>query len=160
MISCSFPIIKCDFNCGNKPYAINADMVIMDLSRSYSLFSLLQTPPNKTSSLGSANFGANFPKLSLPAVCFFIIITITFQAANILLKIINASLQPDNKNLSKSSITAYASAYSKFSLIHSKEFIKIKISDLQRCIDDNTSGYVSNLKMKNLASKLYQLSSP
>ena len=95
MISCSFPIIKSDFNCGNKPCAINADMVIMDLSRSYSLFSLLQTSPNKTSSLGSANFGANFPKLSLPAVCLFIIITITFQAANILLKIINASLQPD-----------------------------------------------------------------
>lgn len=61
------------------------------------------------------------------------------------------------KNLSKSSITAYTSAYSKFSLIHSKEFIKIKISDLQRCIDNNTSGYVSNRKMKNLASKLYQL---
>ena len=70
-------------------------MVIMDLSRSDSLFSLLQTSPNKTSSLSSANFGANFPKLSLPAVCFFIIITITFQAANILLKIINALLQPD-----------------------------------------------------------------
>lgn len=62
------------------------------------------------------------------------------------------------KDLSTSTVTAYTSAYSKFSLIHNKEFIKIKIADLQRCIDDNTSGYVSNRKMKNLASKLYQFS--
>lgn len=59
------------------------------------------------------------------------------------------------KQLADATIKHYTTAYSKFSLIHSKEFIKIKISDLQRCIDDNTSGYVSNCKMKNLASKLY-----
>lgn len=58
--------------------------------------------------------------------------------------------------LSASSVKAYKAAYSKFSLIHSKEFIRIKISDLQHCIDINTSGYVSNRQMKNLASKLYQ----
>lgn len=59
-------------------------------------------------------------------------------------------------NLSKSCSSAYKAAYNKFSLIHNKEFVKIKISDLQHCIDVNESGYVSNRQMKNLSSKLYQ----
>lgn len=59
-------------------------------------------------------------------------------------------------NLSQSSLTAYKAAYNKFAILHNKEFSKIKINELQKCIDQNASGYVSNRQMKNLASKLYQ----
>lgn len=59
-------------------------------------------------------------------------------------------------NLSASSLSAYKAAYNKFEILHNKEFVRIKITDLQRCIDKNKSGYVSNRQMKNLASKLYQ----
>lgn len=58
--------------------------------------------------------------------------------------------------LSDSAKKGYKSAYKKYSTLHNKPFINIKIADLQRCINDNTSGYVSNREMKNLASKLYQ----
>lgn len=58
--------------------------------------------------------------------------------------------------LSDSAKKGYKSAYKKYSTLHNKPFINIKIADLQHCIDDNTSGYVSNREMKNFASKLYQ----
>lgn len=48
-------------------------IVIIDLVLSGSLSSLDQTSPKRTSSLSSANFGANLPRLSLPAVCFLIL---------------------------------------------------------------------------------------
>lgn len=60
------------------------------------------------------------------------------------------------EKLSESSKKTYKYAYNDFSLLHNKIFIKIKIADLQQCIDRNTSGYTSNRFMKNLASKLYQ----
>lgn len=44
-----------------------------DLSLKDNLSSLDHTSPNKISSFNSANLGANSPRLSLPAVCFFII---------------------------------------------------------------------------------------
>lgn len=58
--------------------------------------------------------------------------------------------------LSNSAKKGYKSAYKKYSKLYNKPFVNIKIADLQRCIDENTSGYVSNREMKNLASKMYQ----
>lgn len=63
---------------------------------------------------------------------------------------------PAFDKLSDSAQKGYKSAFKKYSILHTKPFINIKIADLQRCIDENTSGYVSNREMKNLASKLYQ----
>lgn len=60
------------------------------------------------------------------------------------------------EKLSYSAQKGYKSAFKKYYILHSKPFVNIKISDLQHCIDKNTSGYVSNREMKNLASKLYQ----
>lgn len=60
------------------------------------------------------------------------------------------------EKLSDSAKKGYKSAFKKYSILHTKPFINIKIADLQRCIDENTSGYVSNREMKNLASKMYQ----
>lgn len=58
--------------------------------------------------------------------------------------------------LSDSAKKCYRAAYKKYSILHNKTFATIKISDLQDCIDKNTSGYTSNRDMKHLASKLYQ----
>lgn len=63
---------------------------------------------------------------------------------------------PAFENLSKSSQKGYKAAYNKYAQLHAKPFAKIKRADLQHCIDINTSGYVSNREMKNLASKMYQ----
>ena len=52
------------------PLLTSALIVKIDRSFKDSLFSLDHTSPNNTSSLSSANFGANSPRLSLPAVCF------------------------------------------------------------------------------------------
>lgn len=54
-----------------QPCAISAVTVNNERSRADSCSSQLQTPPNKTSSLGSANFGAGSPGPSLTAACFF-----------------------------------------------------------------------------------------
>jgi len=60
------------------------------------------------------------------------------------------------EKLSDSAKKGYKSAFKKYSILHTKPFINIKIADLQRCIDENASGYSSNREMKNLASKMYQ----
>ena len=57
--------------------------------------------------------------------------------------------------LSDSTKKQYKTAYIDFELLHNKPFIKIKISDLQECIDKNNSGYTARRYMKNLATKLY-----
>ena len=54
-----------------QPCAISAVTVNNERSRADSCSSQLQTPPNKTSSLGSATFGAGSPGPSLTAACFF-----------------------------------------------------------------------------------------
>lgn len=58
--------------------------------------------------------------------------------------------------LSDSTKKGYRSAFKKYETLHTKPFLKIKRVELQHCIDNNTSGYVSNREMKNLASKMYQ----
>lgn len=55
------------------PLVIKAVTVRKDRSRKESSFSRAQTCPNKTSSFNSANFGANSPSWSRPAVCFLAI---------------------------------------------------------------------------------------
>ena len=57
--------------------------------------------------------------------------------------------------LSESTKKQYKTAFNDFALLHSKSFIKIKIPDLQTCIDKNDSGYTARRYMKNLASKMY-----
>lgn len=54
------------------PLAINATTVTILRSRAESFSSRAQTSPNSTSSFSSANFGANSPRASLPAVTFSI----------------------------------------------------------------------------------------
>lgn len=57
--------------------------------------------------------------------------------------------------LSDSTKRQYKTAYKDFSLLHNRAFLKIKIPDLQICIDNNDSGYTARRYMKNLASKIY-----
>lgn len=58
-------------------------------------------------------------------------------------------------DLSDSTQKQYKTAFIDYSLLHCKPFVKIKISDLQECIDKNNSGYTARRYMKNLATKLY-----
>lgn len=57
--------------------------------------------------------------------------------------------------LSDNTKRQYKTAYNDYSLLHTRAFIKIKIPDLQTCIDNNDSGYTARRYMKNLARKLY-----
>lgn len=65
-------------------------------------------------------------------------------------------LTKEYDSLSDSTQKQYKTAYRDYELLHLKSFCKIKIPDLQRCIDLCNSGYTARRYMKNLASKIYQ----
>lgn len=65
-------------------------------------------------------------------------------------------LSKEYDSLSNNTKKQYKTAYIDFALIHNRPFLKIKIPDLQACIDNNYSGYTARRYMKNLASKMYQ----
>lgn len=62
------------------------------------------------------------------------------------------------QELSGNTQKQYKTAFNDYALLQNKTFVSIKISDLQRCIDRNNSGYTARRYMKNLASKLYHYS--
>ncbi|MBQ9228739.1 MAG: tyrosine-type recombinase/integrase [Eubacterium sp.] len=65
-------------------------------------------------------------------------------------------LTNEYQKLSASAKKQYGTAYNDYELLHLKSFCKIKIPDMQMCIDLCNSGYTARRFMKNLASKLYQ----